>query len=191
MGATSNPAVRFVAMGHVSPVVCDALPTQTIYRPACRQAGFPRTYGAAIVAAWKRHKRPARLTVVEQDIAIDPRHLAQIQAIASDHPRAVIAVPYVLWTASTGREEPCWAHRNRAADGSWMYRGIDKPCPKLPDAFGLGCTSLPADLLAALEPLAEEVVYPTADTRVSALAEELRLPVFVTSLEATHLHWSM
>lgn len=93
-------------------------------------------YGQAI----GDHATADGLVVVEQDIALDPIAVRELMQAIARWPRWVIAVPYVLWPTSTGRDGPIWAHRIADAQGHWQPVPTTQRCPA-PPARGCGISS--------------------------------------------------
>lgn len=129
------------------------------------------------------------LVVVEQDLAGDWRHVTALDAFIRRRPGWVGAVPYRLWTTSTGRGEPIWAHRVAGPDGSWQPVAAIQRCPRRLAAFGLGLTYLPRALLEAIPEWDGPWAYPLTDTTLSHLAQAAGVPARAVGPEAVHLHW--
>lgn len=148
-------------------------------------------YGFAVRDAWQHARDAGKIGVIvlEHDIAVPREAWDEMEESIHDEPNCVIAVPYVLYPASTGLAFPVWAHRSRIADGRFDFIAADAPCPSAPAAFSLGCTFLPSRLLIELPDDLRQWDFPVLDTRLSELAQEIGVKALTTETPAVHLHY--
>lgn len=149
----------------------------------------PNRYLGTIKYAWEHQGPSTGLVVLEQDIAIEPVHLSQLDDLILLYPSHVAVAPYVLWPKSTGREEPVWSCGDIGSFGLRVYHHARIAPPARPKWFSLGCTYLPARLLEAAPDVDGNWDYPVLDTRLSELAARLGYPCRTTQAPAVHLHW--
>lgn len=149
----------------------------------------PNGYLNAILRAWRAQEAGYGMVVLEQDIAIDRRHLNELLHFTTIAPRVIWAVPYLVWPISTGRAEPLWAHSRAGSVGSRILTVAAECCPFRIDYFALGCTYLPARLLGLMPDTDREWDYPILDERISDCARRHDIHAYTTVLPAIHLHW--
>lgn len=162
--------------------------------PIIRRCDLPtepreNRYLEAILTAWHEQGIDKGIVILEQDIAIDPRHIVELEGMIADDPGSVHAVPYLCWPCSTGHAKPIWAHSASTSIGGRQLRSPPSACAKLCRYFALGCTYLPAKLIGNAP--ANDCVwdYPVLDARFSDLAWELEIGCDTTETPAVHLHW--
>lgn len=147
------------------------------------------TYGEALRAARLESKSAAGLVCLEHDLAVAREDWDALFASVLYKPLRVLAIPYILYPASTGRQDRVWAHRVAAADGKLAFAPASITCPTEIAAFGLGCTYLPGRLLDAMPDDLRQWDYPRLDSLLSDLARDLRLEMTALGRPAVHLHF--
>lgn len=147
------------------------------------------SYGDMLTTQWRYFKGESGMLWIEGDIAVTPEHLTEIVDATLVHPGCVVAVPYLLYPATTQRPYPMWSNQGATPMGLPVaYDGI-APHPIDPAFFSLGCTFLPAYLLDRIDMRAGNWDYPCLDTRLSELAQALRVRCIATVTPALHLHY--
>lgn len=142
-------------------------------------------YGAAIASC---ADLDPGVIVVEQDVAVDPAVMEDLELHISAERNTLWGVPYRLWPRSTGLDRAVWAHRVRTETGL-AFVDAEWPCPQEPAAVGLGCTYLPGPFLREVCAELRSWTYPSVDTSLSAWAREHGWPMRTTTREAVHVHW--
>lgn len=149
------------------------------------------SYGEALRQVWQHARDHSRhgVIVAEYDVAVPLEAWLELFAAAELEPGRVIAVPYLLYPASTKLVDgPVWSNRV-SCDGVPTFVTAAEPPPLTPAYFSLGCTYLPARLLMELPDDLRQWQYPVLDTRLSLLAESLGVGVMSTVTPAIHLNY--
>jgi hypothetical protein len=140
--------------------------------------------GLAIASAWGQLAPPgaAGLVILDGDVAVDPRDVAEMLAAVDAEPGAVHVAPVKLWPASTKKDRWVWGH------GKGQFTRDD---PDDPDVFGFSFTYLPRKLLeATIKAGLSEWTYPNVDRLTRRTATQLRLPVrVVRGASPKHLNY--
>lgn len=147
------------------------------------------TYGEALFAARLESKSHCGLICLEHDVAVPFESWLDLFASVLYRPERVMAVPYLLYPASTRLDCAVWAHRVRGPDGKLTFVPSWRNSPDKIAAFSLGCTYLPGSLLDAMPEDLRQWDYPRLDTLLSELAREHKIEMASLGRPAVHLHF--
>lgn len=147
------------------------------------------TYGEALFAARLESKSQCGLICVEHDVAVPHEGWQDMLASILHRPERVIAVPYLLYPASTRLDHAVWAHRVLDQDGKLVFAPYWHYPPNEIAAFGLGCTYLPGALLDAMPEDLRQWDHPRLDSLLSELARERTIEMVSLGRPAVHLHY--
>lgn len=154
-----------------------------------QMAGHGPTYGDCLKAAWLESKSLGGIVCLEHDIAVNREGWAELGQMVQLYPDDVAVVPYLLYPRSTGLNCSVWAHRISLKEGQYNFVAGRDHLPLYPTAFSLGCTYLPGRLLDAMPSDLTHWDYPVLDTKLSDLANELKIICRSTLARAIHLHY--
>ena len=157
----------------------------------CYPTSDPRhiIYGSVLLAAWQRYSDGGGMLWIEGDIAIGPEHLQEVATEVECHPDFIVAVPFRLYPASTGRKKATWPFYIRTENCGMRIVEADEPIPLEPLSFGLGCTYLPHDVFRRMGKRMADWDWPSLDWKMSAAAMQHGLRIITTSEPAVHLHY--
>ncbi len=147
------------------------------------------SYCQVLMSMWKRLEDHTGMLWVEGDIAIDPKHLREIELMYDCYPDAVVAVPYLIYPHPSEGQLPIWSNYGRSPLGNVVQYNILALPPKKPDYFSLGCTFLPRILLELVPTCANKWDFPYLSARLSELAYDHDIPCHATEKPAIHLHY--
>ena len=153
--------------------------------------GYPHgNKGQVMRAAWLRWRSVSPgIVFVDGDVAIDPWDIRAMNAAIRSDPDAVWTGWAWLWPANPLQEAPMASHRAWVGNhAQWGAQNADGTI----DYFSFNTTYIPNRLFAYVEESHQwrKLVFPWADTRLSEMAREARIPARVVSeCRPKHIHW--
>lgn len=147
------------------------------------------TYGEQLRRIWQTGDTNNGCVVLEHDVAVSLESWYELAELITLDPRHVACVPFVLYPASTNKRLPIWANQRKIEEGVVQTYPANLPPPMEATTFGLGCTYLPARLLALLPEDLQHWTWPALDWRLSTLAMDEGIRVNLCQTPAVHLHY--
>lgn len=171
--------------GRRVPLPCAHVPVH------CYNTYDPRhiAYGQVMINTWRQFNAVAGMLWIEGDIALEPLHLDEIAHTVDLIPGCVVTAPFRLYPASTHHYHVQWPFYVETNNGGERILRADEPIPTVVRSFGLGCTYLPAELLATKDMDICKYDWPSLDWKLSILARESGIPIFTTHTPVVHLHY--
>lgn len=171
-------------------------------RPHVNYSEFPRIeryympgrrrdneYLRCIRDAWMNGFTNNGLVILEQDIAIDLRHIEEMDLSIRRDPANPACCNYPIWPVSSGADHAFWSVSRTTDRGEQRTVALADEPPTRTSWFPLGFTYLPPAVIEAAPDNDRPWDYPILDARFSELAQRMGLHANVLPTPAVHLHW--